>query len=148
MTSPAMSSLAKSGVVWLRDLRHVPESLAHSRRRSAARAILGNLQARRALFVCHGNICRSPFGATLFAQSLPIELFGTITVSSAGFIGADRSAPRGAITAALRYGVDLSEHRSAVITSEVLRDVDLILVMSSAQAQGINARLRFDSIPV
>jgi protein-tyrosine-phosphatase len=143
-----MSSLAKSSVVWLRDLRHVPESLAHSRRRNAARAQLASLQARRILFVCHGNICRSPFAAALFDQSLPIELFGTIKVSSAGFIGADRGAPEAAIAAALRYGVDISQHRSRVITSELLRDVDLILVMSSAQAQGISARLRFDSIPV
>src|SRR3954462_3666574 len=148
MTSPAMSSLAKSGVVWLRDLRHVPESLAHSRRRSAARAQLANLQARRVLFVCHGNICRSPFAAALFEQSLPIELFGRISVSSAGFIGANRAAPREAMAAALRYGVDLSEHRSTVITSDLLREFDLILVMSSAQAQGIGARLRFDSIPI
>lgn len=143
-----MSSLARSSVVWLRDLRHVPESLAHPRRRNAARAQLANLQARRILFICHGNICRSPFAAALFEQSLPIELFGTIKVSSAGFIGADRGAPQEAIASALRYGVDLTQHRSTVITSELLRDVDLILVMSSAQAQGINARLRFDSVPV
>src|SRR6476620_4874786 len=148
MTSPAMSSLARTGVVWLRDLRHVPESLAHSRRRSAARSLLGKLQARRILFVCHGNICRSPFAAALFEQSLPMELFGAITVRSAGFVGADRCAPEGAVNAALRYGVDLSEHRSTMITSELLRDVDLILVMSSAQTRGISARLRFDSIPV
>ena len=149
MTAPAFGRLiAKSGVRWLRDLRHVPDSLAHQRRRSSARALLETLKADKILFICHGNICRSPFAAALFEQSLSAELRSRISVGSAGFIGPDRSSPLKAIIAAWKYGLDLSQHRSRVITSQLLRDAHLVVVMSAEQAEGIRTRLRLQSIPV
>jgi len=42
----------------------------------------------------------------------------------------------------------LSQHRSRVVTSEVLRDADLIVVMSAEQAQGIRTRVRLNPVPV
>jgi protein-tyrosine phosphatase len=100
------------------------------------------------VFVCYGNICRSPFAAALFERLLPPELLEKVSVGSAGFIGPNRYSPRTAIVAAQKYGVDLSRHRSSVINSRMLKEADLIVVMAPDQARGITARLRLSSASV
>ena len=50
-----------------------------------------------------------------------------------GFIGPDRPSPPEAVAIAAERGVDLSGHRSQVVTAEILRDADLVLVMNRAQ---------------
>ncbi|HEY8832362.1 MAG TPA: hypothetical protein VIM21_07615 [Gemmatimonadaceae bacterium] len=130
------------GTEWIRDARHLPDSVLHARRRNAAQLEVRRLRPRSILFVCHANICRSPFAAAAFSRACPLQLSGHITVASAGFIGPDRSAPSRALAAGERFGVDISGHRSTRITSESLRSADLIVVMSAEQARGIRARLR------
>lgn len=107
-----------------------------------------NLRPRSILFVCHGNICRSPFAAAAFSRACPPQLSGRITVASAGFIGPDRAPPSKALAAGARFGVDISGHRSTRITSDSLQAADLIVVMSAEQARGIRARLRSSSARV
>ena len=130
-----------AGWTWVRDLRQVPTSRLHARRRRAAQVELNRLKPRSILFVCHGNICRSPFAAAAFLRSCAPETAGGINVKSAGFIGPKRSPPSAAVIAAARFGVDLSAHCSALITSEQLRAADLIVVMSQQQARDIRARV-------
>jgi protein-tyrosine phosphatase len=130
-----------AGWTWVRDLRQVPASRLHARRRRAAQVALERIEPRSILFVCHGNICRSPFAAAAFLRSCASEIASGIRVRSAGFIGPERSSPSSALTAAAKFGVDLSRHRSALITSENLGAADLIVVMSEEQARGIRARV-------
>jgi protein-tyrosine phosphatase len=130
-----------AGWRWVRDLRQAPASRLHPRRRRAAQLELERLNPRSILFVCHGNICRSPFAAAAFLRSCAPEIASGISVASAGFIGPERSSPPSALIAAANFGVDLSAHRSALITSENLRAADLIVVMSEEQAHGIRARV-------
>jgi protein-tyrosine phosphatase len=125
----------------VRDLRHVPTARLHSRRRRAARAQLERIKPRSILFICHGNICRSPFAAAAFARLCPPHIASTITIASAGFIGPNRSSPSKALTAASRFDVDLTNHRSALITSENLHGVDLVVVMSEDQARDLRLRV-------
>jgi len=54
-------------------------------------------------------------------------------VQSAGFMGTNRPAPAEAVAAAARRGVEVSEHRSRVLTADVARAVDLIVVMDAVQ---------------
>jgi protein-tyrosine phosphatase len=129
------------GWAWVRDLRQVPASRLHARRRRAAQITLERMRPRSILFVCHGNICRSPFAAAAFLRSCATETASGINVRSAGFIGPNRSSPSSALTAAAKFGVNLSRHRSALITSENLGAADLIVVMSEEQARGIRARV-------
>ncbi len=130
-----------SGWTWVRDLRQVPTSRLHARRRRAAQVELKRLKPRSILFVCHGNICRSPFAAAAFLRWCAPEIASGVNVTSAGFIGPERSPPSTAVTAASRFGVDLTPHRSALITAENLRAADLIVVMSQQQARDIRARV-------
>jgi protein-tyrosine-phosphatase len=113
-----------------RRLRRLPDRLLHpARRRAAARALARLAPVRRVLFVCHGNICRSPYAAARARQLLP----PTIAVESAGFIGPDRPSPPEAVAVAAERGIDLGPHRSQLIEIAHLREVDLVVVMDAQQ---------------
>src|SRR5467141_4373404 len=82
------------------------------------------------LFVCTGNICRSPLAASLLERALKdrgIE----VDVTSAG-TGAWDGAPasEGAYLVALERGLDLSNHRARLLTRELVEQADLILTMA------------------
>lgn len=122
------------------------DSLLHSGRRRAATRRLRNSNPRSVLFVCQGNICRSPFAAALLAQQVPSSFSGTI--ASAGFVGPGRPPPEHALTTARAYGLDISSHRSTPLTSANLQGADLVVVMSRDQEKGLSARVAPGSIVV
>jgi len=124
--------------------RHRVDSLLHPRRRRSAQRRLTNARPRSVLFVCQGNICRSPFAAALFAQLLPPTF--SVSVASGGFVGPGRAPPGHALTTARTYGVDLSGHRSSALTSTTQLDADLIVVMSRAQEEALAARKKAGSM--
>jgi len=111
-----------------------PSWLLHPLRRRAAREELRARAPRGILVLCHGNICRSPLAAALLSRALGPA---GIRVGSAGFIGPDRSSPPAAVAAAARRGVDLSGHRSRLLTADLVRGVDLIVVMDAAQRREV-----------
>jgi protein-tyrosine phosphatase len=84
---------------------------------------------RSLLFVCAGNICRSPIAEALFkriAESRPA--LASIHVGSAGTIAMDGSPPTRETLRAARdeLGLDLSNHRARSIEGLA---ADLILTM-------------------
>lgn len=85
----------------------------------------------RVLFVCTGNVCRSPLAEALLKREAGARGLDDLTVSSAG-TGAWDGAPasEGAYLVALEHGLDLSAHRARLLTRDVLRDADLVLTMS------------------
>lgn len=90
-------------------------------------------------FVCHGNICRSPFAERAFAASLPERARDRLRVVSTGFYPEEgRRSPEGALRAAEDLGVDLSDHRSRslVLSREDWgkKDGSVVFVMDSEQA--------------
>ncbi len=115
----------------LMHVRRTPDRLLHPlRRRKALEALRERPRPSAVLAVCHGNICRSPVAGALLGRAL--VPFG-IAVQSAGFIGFNRPAPAHAVAAAARHSVDLSGHRSRLLTADVVRAADLIVVMEQAQ---------------
>lgn len=123
----------------LRLLRHAPDRWLHPLRRRAALSRLAGQAPEAVLFVCHGNIYRSPFAAYAFARS-----GATARVESAGFVGPDRPSPGDAIARAARAGVDLNPHRSRLLTGESVRGADLIVVVNVAQRREVCARWGVD----
>ena len=86
-------------------------------------------EMRSVLFVCKGNICRSPFAAALAARALPDD----IQVESSGtYPESGRRVPSEAIAAAAAHGVDLTASRSSRLTREMLERADLVFVFDSA----------------
>jgi protein-tyrosine phosphatase len=115
----------------LRGVRRVPERLLHPlRRRKVLELLGGRPRPQKLLVLCHGNICRSPVAAALLRRELaPLG----IDVQSAGFLGFNRPVPSAGLLAADRHGVDLSGHRSRLITADVARTAQLIVVMDVDQ---------------
>lgn len=111
-------------------LAKIAGSLLHRYRHRRARRQLRRARPRSILVVCHGNICRSPYLEAVLRSLLP-----EVRVSSAGLIGPGRSVPAHGISVAHRRGLDLTVHRSRLLTREVLASVDLVIVMDEAQAR-------------
>ena len=82
------------------------------------------------LFVCTGNICRSPLAAALLLRGLK-ERGLDVTVTSAG-TGAWDGAPasEGAYLVGLERGLDLSGHRARLLSRDLVEQADLILTMA------------------
>jgi protein-tyrosine-phosphatase len=85
----------------------------------------------RVLFVCTGNICRSPLAEALFKRELERRGVDGIEVGSAG-TGAWDGAPasEGAYLIGLEHGLDLSAHRAQLLTRELVKASDVLLTMS------------------
>jgi protein-tyrosine phosphatase len=85
------------------------------------------------LFVCTGNICRSPAAELLFAgrlDALPVR--PPITVASAGtsgLSGHEMDAP--SARAVREYGIDPSHHVARRAAPAMINDADLILTAAS-----------------
>ena len=84
----------------------------------------------RVLFVCMGNICRSPTAEGVFRQALQAHA-GSIEIDSAGTHDYHVGEPpdRRAIAAAQRRGIDLSGLRARQVTDADFARFDLILAM-------------------
>ena len=121
-----------------RGLRHAPDRLLHPlRRRAATRLLRARPWPRTILVVCHGNICRSPFAAGVLARALGRT---ETLVISAGFVGPGRTTPAEGGIAAARRGIDLSKHRSQLLTPVIVGEADLILVMDPRQQRMVCER--------
>lgn len=89
----------------------------------------------RILFVCMGNICRSPTAHGVFLKLLAEEGDGLqVEVDSAGTHGYHIGSPPDARSAeaARRRGYDLSPLRARAVTVEDFERFDLVLAMDTA----------------
>jgi protein-tyrosine phosphatase len=79
----------------------------------------------RLVFICQGNICRSPFAYYLARRhdsQFPMDSFGLATTTGI-------QANQMAIDVAADYGLDMTDHRSTDITDFDIQDGDLLIVM-------------------
>ena len=92
------------------------------------------------LFVCTGNICRSPMAEAMARQILAEKGITDVEVSSAGTSAADGTpASEGAYLVGLEKGLDLSVHGATFLTRSVVEAADLILCMSPHHVQRVRA---------
>ena len=95
---------------------------------------------KRILFICTGNICRSPMAEGLLADALPSD--AGYVIESAGLRGLDgQSAHSLAIRVMGENKIDLSRHRARTVSPDLLRQSDLILTMESAQKTWIESKM-------
>lgn len=85
----------------------------------------------KVLFVCTGNICRSPLAEALLRQMLKQKNVEGIEVASAGTAAATgEGASEGGYLVGLECGLDMSGHKAQPLTKELVEEADLILCMS------------------
>lgn len=86
----------------------------------------------RFIFLCTGNICRSPYAEHKLRAMLAREGLTGITVQSYGLAAAEaRPCPEATQELGRAAGLDLSTHRARQLTPEVLEQHDQILVMEA-----------------
>src|SRR2546422_44398 len=81
------------------------------------------------LFVCTGNVCRSPMAEGIFRQA--VQGRGTYRVFSAG-LGAMEGQPPSAyaVQAVKELGIDISNQRSRMLTPDLVQQADYIFGMT------------------
>lgn len=97
------------------------------------------MKFQRFLVVCIGNICRSPMAEYLLKQKNP-----TLNVSSAGInavVGC--CADDKAIHSMQQLGIDISAHNARQLDGAMLKQADLVLVMTTSQQQFIEKTWAF-----
>jgi len=79
------------------------------------------------LVVCAGNICRSPTAEYLLKEKLDGQ---RIKITSAGLTAlVGKGAEKTATSIALTNNIDMSEHKGRQLSSALITENDLILVM-------------------
>lgn len=87
------------------------------------------------LFVCTGNICRSPMAEGLLRHMLAEGSVAGCRILSAGTHAMDgRPAEPHAVEAARELGADITGHCARSLDREMVARADLILVMEQGQA--------------
>lgn len=95
-------------------------------------------QIKNILFVCTGNICRSPFAAGLLKKLVTQKGFEGIAADSAGLLALPgNSASHLAQRVAAEYGVDLSGHNAKSVSKDLMAWSDLVLVMEKSHEQAL-----------
>jgi protein-tyrosine phosphatase len=97
----------------------------------------------RVLFVCTGNICRSPTAEGVFrhmaAEAGHGAVIGTDSVGLGGWHVGDPPDSR-AIEAAARRGVDISDLRARLLTLDDFDRFDLLLAMDDGHHRDMQRR--------
>jgi protein-tyrosine-phosphatase len=93
------------------------------------------------LIVCTANICRSPMAEALLHRKLEEEQVpGSWSVSSAGTWAAEGyPTSENGVRVMAERGLDTSQHRSRLVTEEMMRGADLVLTMTASHAESLRS---------
>lgn len=95
------------------------------------------------LFVCSGNICRSPMAEGYLRYQIPSKYKNMVRIQSAGTLGIDNAPASLAAADVMRESsVDISHHVSQGINYNLVENSDLILTMEMEHYDFIKKKFR------
>jgi protein-tyrosine-phosphatase len=117
--------------------RRVARRLVRRIRKQPGRLTEQLRAARSFLFVCNGNVNRSAVATSHF-NTLARGMRCDVQAASAGFVSVEGRSPCDLSKAvAAGVGVDISTHRSSVLTPKILDEFDIVVVMEASHLQAI-----------
>jgi len=97
--------------------------------------MMGEVRPMKVVFLCHGNICRSPMAQFIFSHIISERgLSESFDISSAAVSYEETGNPMypPARKTLRSHGIPFGEHHAHRITEEEFRDADIVLVMDSS----------------
>jgi protein-tyrosine phosphatase len=122
---------------WVRKARLLRDLLLHGYRRRRAWRQLRAAPPSSVIFLCNGNICRSPYAEQAFNRAVPEPFAGSLRVASMGLLWPGRQAPPVAQACAAAHGIDLADHRSAAFEYRGGSQDELLVVMTALQRREV-----------
>lgn len=94
---------------------------------------------RSVLFICLGNICRSPFAAHVASARLEAIGRSDVRCASAGIRTTQSARPpaEALAIAAAEYGLSMHAHRPLTLARELADQFDLLVVMEAGQVKHV-----------
>jgi protein-tyrosine-phosphatase len=93
---------------------------------------------KRLLFVCSGNTCRSPLAEGIAKIKFPQNLSEDIEITSAGSSAIEGlPASDTAVQVAGEQGIDISQHKTRLLSRSLVKRADLIVTMASKHRQTV-----------
>ncbi len=93
---------------------------------------------KKLLFVCSGNTCRSPLAEGIAKRIFPLSLNEDIEITSAGSSAIEGlPASALAVRVASKHGIDLSRHKTRLLSRSMVKQADLIVTMASKHRQTV-----------
>jgi glycine hydroxymethyltransferase len=97
--------------------------------------LLARFVMKTILFVCTGNICRSPMAEGLMRHAVNGR---EVQVLSAGVGAGNGQPPSGyAVRALQEWGIDITQQRSRALTRDLVSEADLILGMTQSHVDAV-----------
>lgn len=85
---------------------------------------------RRVLFVCTGNLCRSPMAEYMLQHKLGQRGVDSVLVESAGTLAMEGAPPsRKAAMELQSHGIDITGHRARPLSGDMIKEADMVVVM-------------------
>lgn len=92
------------------------------------------------LFVCTGNTCRSPLAEAIANTAILEREWTNARALSAGTSAAPgATASEAALVVAAEHGLDLAQHRSRLLTPDLLDWADIILAMGPSHLAAVSS---------
>lgn len=84
------------------------------------------------VFICTGNTCRSPMAEGLFKALNGEQKTGLEAISAGIFTNNGMSASENAVIAAKELGADISNHKSQMLSGDIVNDAKYLVCMTGA----------------